>query len=309
MKVIMGVMGQTLSRDEITLLSHRGVSGVVLLGRNCSSLAAMRALIQDIKKINPDVRICLDHEGGRVMRIKDPSVMVPSSLSWDCPPTELCQRQLALKKAWAEPMRILKGVGIDMILGPCVDIHDAEQAVIGKLERSFSANPEVVYGLAMAWLEVCREQGLASCLKHWPGHGKACADSHIDMAYDRRDRDAVMADAQIFVKLFAYADAVMPSHVIYESVCDQPASRSKLWVEMMRSAGFNGPIISDCFSMKGSGDISLKDKLSQAYDAGVTDFMHLHEDPRVLNDALDALYDHIEASNPDRVNLSHMAMR
>jgi beta-N-acetylhexosaminidase len=66
-------------------------------------------------------------------------------------------------------------------------------------------------------------------------------------------------------------DAVMPAHVLYPAVDDQPAGYSRVWLqEVLRDMlRFDGLIFSDDLGMAGAkGAGSMRDRAALALDAG-----------------------------------------
>ena len=64
-----------------------------------------------------------------------------------------------------------------------------ESGVIG--DRAFHREPHIVAALAAALQRGLSEGGLASCGKHFPGHGYIRADSHHEVPVDERDYAAI----------------------------------------------------------------------------------------------------------------------
>ena len=65
---MMDVSGFTLTETEKTQLDKPSIGGVILFTRNYQDIHQIKKLIGEIRMINPDLLIAVDHEGGRVQR-------------------------------------------------------------------------------------------------------------------------------------------------------------------------------------------------------------------------------------------------
>jgi beta-N-acetylhexosaminidase len=96
---------------------------------------------------------------------------------------------------------------------------------------------------------------MASCGKHFPGHGFVKADSHLAVPVDKRTLKTILADdAAPYRWLGATLASVMPAHVIYPKVDSRPAGFSKIWLQdiLRTRLGFEGLVFSDDLSMVGA---------------------------------------------------------
>ncbi|MGO1283470.1 MAG: glycoside hydrolase family 3 N-terminal domain-containing protein, partial [Psychrobacter sp.] len=91
-------------------------------------------------------------------------------------------------------------------------------------------------------------------------------------AVDTRSLDEIMqSDMQPFAQTLPWLDALMPAHVIFSQVDDQPAGFSKIWLKdiIRDQLDFNGVLFSDDLCMAGAqaaGDVSARVKA--AIEAG-----------------------------------------
>jgi beta-N-acetylhexosaminidase len=100
-----------------------------------------------------------------------------------------------------------------------------------------------------------REVGVASCAKHFPGHGFVKADSHHEIPRDLREFAAIANDdMKPFAALADKFDSVMPAHIIFEKVDPMPAGFSWHWLKnvLRDELGFKGVIFSDDLTMEGA---------------------------------------------------------
>jgi len=106
---------------------------------------------------------------------------------------------------------------------PVLDLDYGASSVIG--DRAFHADPHAVFQLGQAVMLGMKDAGMAACGKHFPGHGFVRADSHVAIPVDERTlADIAITDLVPFrLMIEAGLAAVMPAHVIYPLVDEQPA--------------------------------------------------------------------------------------
>lgn len=254
--VMLDIQGTELSAADAALLSNPLVGGLIFFTRNYASPAQIADLSQAVREAaGHDILLAVDHEGGRVQRFRHDFTRLPplAKLGTKYEDDPLEALQLAHSAGWLMAAEV-RAVGIDFSFAPVLDLDFGGSQVIG--DRAFHRCPEVVTILAGAYIEGMREAGMASTGKHFPGHGWVQADSHLAIPRDNRQRRAIMEeDVYPFKTLFKHGlDAVMPAHVIYENVADQPAGFSSVWLQdiLRGELGFDGVIFSDDLSMEGA---------------------------------------------------------
>jgi beta-N-acetylhexosaminidase len=183
--------------------------------------------------------------------------------------------------------------GIDFSFAPVLDLDYGASSVIG--DRALHFDPNAVGALAGAIVQGFADAGMAAVGKHFPGHGFAGADTHLDVARDERPF------AEIFKKdLAPYRAAmkaglagVMPAHVIYAQCDAEPAGYSKYWLqEVLRGKlAFDGLIFSDDLSMAGASTVGGPPERARAALAAGCDMVLLCNDPEGQNKLLESLRD------------------
>jgi len=269
--VFLGVEGMELTADDRARLAHPLVGGVILFARNYESPSQVKALTAAIRALRtPSLLIAVDHEGGRVQRFRDGFSAIPPMRTLG----ELWDRDVA--KAAKEATRIgrtiadeLRQHGVDFSFTPVLDVDHGASAVIG--DRAFHRNPNAIAHLASALHDGLRAGGMAAVGKHYPGHGQVVADSHTDLPVDERDLAALVIDDLVPFGALIHRglEAIMPAHVVYPAVDDQPAGYSRKWLqEILRGRlGFDGLIFSDDLGMAGAqgvGDLVARAEASVA---------------------------------------------
>ena len=261
--LIIDIAGLELSSDDRHRLRHPLVGGLILFGRNWQDRAQLTALCRAVKKLRPDLLICVDHEGGRVQRFKtDGFTHLPTMRAlgrmWlhgqDKVPGEAAMQAMGAATACGYVLGAeLRACGVDFSFTPVLDLDHGESGVIG--DRAFARDPRVVAMLARCLMQGLLQSGMGNCGKHFPGHGFVRADSHTDMPVDRRSLKAILADdAQPYRWLDTVLTAVMPAHVVYPKVDSRPAGFSQRWLQgiLRGQLGFDGAVFSDDLSMAGA---------------------------------------------------------
>lgn len=263
--VMLDLDGQVLTQDDRRRLRHPLTGAVILFARNFRSRRQLTALVNDIREVRPECLIAVDHEGGRVQRFKtDGFTHLPTMASlgalWNQGDTE--SRWLALQRATAIGYILaaeLRACGIDLSFTPVLDLDWGRSQVIG--DRAFHADPHTVALLAKNLCHGLSLAGMSNCGKHFPGHGWAEADSHVDIPVDERSLEEILRDdAAPYRWLGLELGAVMPAHVIYPRIDNAPAGFSRRWIQdiLRDRLRFAGAVFSDDLAMAGArvaGDV------------------------------------------------------
>ncbi|GGO80559.1 beta-hexosaminidase [Marinobacterium nitratireducens] len=309
--LMLDLEGTRLSAMEAERLTRPGVGGVILFSRNYQNPEQLRQLVADVRAQAPDVLIAVDHEGGRVQRFRDGFTHLPAmgALASRHTADPAAARAEARELGWLMASELVS-LDIDLSFAPVLDLDYGRSRVIG--DRAFGAEAAAVTALAGAFVEGMREAGMAATGKHFPGHGWAEADSHLEIPVDERPYAAIeAADMQPFAALIrAGLDGIMPAHVIYSRIDDRPAGFSRHWLQQVLRGdlGFDGIIFSDDLSMEGAGFAGgYSARAASALEAGC-DMLLVCNDPRGACEVLDWLDAHPVAAGRDARRLRHRAV-
>jgi beta-N-acetylhexosaminidase len=302
--VVLDPVGPALTEDDRRRLLHPAAGGVILFAHNYESPEQLLALADEISHLrDPELPICVDHEGGRVQRFAQGFTAIPPmrqlGVLWDR------NRDLAKRAARAVGTVIaaeLGAHGVDFSFTPVLDLDYGASAVIG--HRAFHYDPTAVGVLAAELIHGLAGGGMAAVGKHFPGHGFVAADSHLAVPRDERPlkdlqrKDLVPYQAAIQAGLAA----VMPAHVIYAQADAEPAGYSKYWLqEILRGKlGFQGLIYSDDLSMEGASTVGGVAERAQAALAAGCDQVLLCQKPQEQEVLLDSLMS-VPLAVPERV--------
>jgi beta-N-acetylhexosaminidase len=291
--VVLDIAGFELTSEDRERLSHPLAGSVILFTRNYQSPEQLAALTKGIHELrSPSLLIAVDHEGGRVQRFREGFTRLPPMRKlgeiWDH--SSHRARQLAHQTGYVLAAE-LRACGVDFSFTPVLDLDYGSSSVIG--DRACHRNPQAVGELAHNLMLGLREGGMASCGKHFPGHGFVRADSHIAMPVDERSfADLEMDDLIPFKQMIDFGlQAVMPAHVIYPKVDARPAGFSPVWLQdiLRKRLGFNGVIFSDDLSMEGASVAGGPvERAEAAFEAGC-DMVLLCNNPASADQLLDGL--------------------
>lgn len=255
--LMLDLTGTTLSAEEVDLLAHPAIGGVIFFTRNYESIQQLTALVKLVRMAaQRPLLLAVDHEGGRVQRFRKQFTVLPAlaKLGEYYAEDPFTARQTAYRMGWLMAAE-LRVVDIDISFAPVLDLNYGVSQVIG--DRSLHSEPAIVSELAGAYISGMREAGMAATGKHFPGHGFVEADSHLAIPVDLRPKEQIMqADVLPFASLMQQGlKAVMPAHVIYEQVDNLPAGFSRIWLQdiLRDQLGFKGVIFSDDLSMEAAG--------------------------------------------------------
>lgn len=239
--------GTVLDAATADFLRNNSVRGVCLFRGNMVNAEQLSRLTADLREaMGPDALIAIDQEGGAVVR----STWVPA------PPAAMGlgaadDTELA-RSVGAAVARAVKAMGFNWNFAPVLDLNNnPHNPVIA--ERSFGADPQRATELAMAWMEGSASEGVACCVKHFPGHG----DTHVDSHRDLPTVDKPLAELEDFeFKPFRMAGndapALMTAHIVYPALdAEYPATMSRrILHDLLRSEwGYEGVIITDGMDM------------------------------------------------------------
>jgi len=291
--VVLDPEGPALTEDDRRRLRHPAAGGVILFAHNYENPEQLLALTAEIAGLRePELPVCVDHEGGRVQRFSLGFTAIPPmrrlGVLWDR------DREAARRTARAVGTVIsaeLGAHGVDFSFTPVLDLDYGASVVIG--HRAFHYDPNAVGALAAQLIEGLAGGGMAAVGKHFPGHGYAAADSHVAVPTDPRpSKDIFRKDLVPYqAAIKAGLAAVMPAHVIYPQADAEPAGYSKYWLQDVLRAklGFKGLIFSDDLSMEGASTAGGIPERAKAALAAGCDMVLLCQNPAGQDRLLDSL--------------------
>jgi beta-N-acetylhexosaminidase len=280
---VSGCAGLTLTEDEISFFMDNDPWGLILFARNIDTPDQVRALTSSFRAAvgRQNAPVMVDQEGGRVQRLKPPH--------WAKYPAPKLYGDLfeedadaAMRAAWLGARLIccdLYEVGITIDCLPCLDVRFPETVdAIG--DRAFSADPEVIIALGQSMVDGANASGVLPVIKHIPGHGRACVDSHLELPRVETDQSSLESvDFRPF-KALSHVSLGMTAHIVYAGIDAEYAGTqsTKVVQDVIRgNIGFDGCLMSDDISMHALGG-GFADRSRKIVDAGCDIVLHCNGD-------------------------------
>ena len=258
--VMVRLFGTELDADTAAFLKDNSVRGACLFRQNMTDAAQLTRLTKALRDVmGPQALIALDQEGGAVVR----STWVPA------PPSAMAlgaaNDPALAREVGAAVARAVRSLGFNWNFAPVLDLNNnPHNPVIA--ERSFGADPDTATRIALAWMAGSESEGVACCVKHFPGHG----DTHVDSHRALPTVDKPLAELERFefapFRMAAQGDnpapAMMTAHIVYPALdAEYPATMSRpILTGILREQwNYRGVIITDGMDMHA---------IAQRYGAG-----------------------------------------
>jgi beta-glucosidase-like glycosyl hydrolase len=230
--------------------SSMNVGGVVFLKGDTISVRMLCDSLTVWSKIGAFV--AMDAEWGLSMRLADaPDFPVNGNVDADVD-------DVLLYDYGQEVARESRLLGINVILGPVLDVVQTKGNIIGK--RSFGDDTQRVANLGIAYARGLEDGNVLSVAKHFPGQGNAKGDSHHVLSVLSRNRAEIDS-----IDLYPFKEyvknelsGIMIGHVAVPAL-DSVMHSSVLSVPIVKNLlrdtlGFEGLIFTDAMNMKGLGE-------------------------------------------------------
>jgi beta-N-acetylhexosaminidase len=247
-RFMLGFDGDSLPSELAEYLA-RGLAGVVIYQRNFSSAEHIQKLTAAIRRAaGRPVLIGIDQEGGTRFALREPFTAWPSAAELgrlgEVESAEQVARAIATE---------LGAVGCNLNFAPMLDLHVNSESPVTK-DRSFGSDPNLVARMGTAFDRGLRSGGVLSCAKHFPGHGDAAVDPHLDLpvfagTMERLESAELVPFA---AAIAAGVPLVMTAHILLPQIdSENPASLSRVMLDgvLRRRLRFDGVILADDLGM------------------------------------------------------------
>ncbi|MFI5524900.1 glycoside hydrolase family 3 protein [Streptomyces platensis] len=241
------------------LIAKYHVGGIIYFGwahntREPHQIADLSNGIQKAaaaQRIPVPVLISTDQEHGIVARVGAPATLFPGAMALGAGGSRDDARTAA-RIAGEE----LFAMGIRQDYAPDADVNvNPANPVIGV--RSFGADPQAVARMVAAEVKGYQGAGIASCAKHFPGHGDTDTDSHVGLPYIHHSAEEwERLDAPPFkAAIAAGIDSIMTAHIVVPAFdpSEDPATLSRpiLTGILRERLGYDGVVVTDSLGMEG----------------------------------------------------------
>lgn len=237
--------------EAIEIVGDQGLGGVILMEPEGWSATDVGPRLTELDAASPyGLVIATDEEGGPVQRL---AILgdLPSQREVSQTMTPEQAQQLITDHGVA-----LRAAGVDMVLGPVVDVEPIEGEPKLDQARFFAGPPDVVAAYGRAYTNGWSAAGLRPVLKHYPGHGSASADTHIGSGETPPLTDLEARDLVPYTALADQRNAVMVGHLTVPGLTNGvPATRSPEAIRYLRDVlGYGDALlITDALGMGAVG--------------------------------------------------------
>lgn len=304
-------------------LQNRQVGGVVLFDydlrrqayeRNIKNPQQVKKLIQDLqtRARTADSKraaelssalpllVSVDYEGGKVNRLSE-DYGYPKTVT----AKQFAQFSLDEQSAMANTMaETLNNAGFNLNFAPVVDLDYGSATFIARKARCFSSAPAKVIQDAGLMARTYTKAGIASTLKHFPGHGSAAGDTHLGLVDVTKTWQVSELEAyQALLKDRSIHPVIMTAHVVNRQLdpANLPATLSKTILQglLRDKMGYQGVIITDDMQMGAIAKLySPREALTLAINAGADMMMFANQQPEKWENPqtiIELIYDQVQS--------------
>lgn len=226
--------------------------GVILFKWSLDDVDSTKKLTSKIKDLaakefKAPLFIAMDHEGGKVIRLKKGMTPMP-----DASAIAANMNTVTSFRAGKIMGQELSALGINTNLAPVLDLGNAKSFL---QNRVWGASPEGVAHQTKYFIRGLKSAGIFSIAKHFPGHGVSSElNSHFYLPKFQKDFSKLwMEDLMPFREAIREEiEGLMTAHVAISNIDSrEPASLSTRFVHdiLREKMGFNGIVLTDDLEM------------------------------------------------------------
>ena len=247
-----------VTKQMAKLYRQYPAGGFCIFEKNIVDPKQLYRFTTSLHRLNPNVLLSIDEEGGRITRIgRNDKFDVPhfdymESLGKDKTAEEIYPIGVEIGRTIGGYLRHYQ---FDIDFAPVADVNtNPNNIVIGN--RAFGSDPDVAASAVRGVIAGLSENGIIGCLKHFPGHGDTTGDTHD--GYVRSDKTwEQLAECEMIpfrAGINAGAKMVMTAHIALPCVTGEDRLPSTLSQHILQDKlrgelGFGGVIVSDAICM------------------------------------------------------------
>ena len=260
------ITGTTRVSDEmLEKYAQYPCGGFALFRKNILSPSQLNIFVQRLHGMNAlTPMLGIDEEGGRIARIANHPANFGVKKVPPMGQIAASGDEAAAYDAGRTIGEYLRAYGLDIDFAPVADVNtNPRNPVIG--DRAFGDDPAIAAVMVQRVIQGLHDSGVASCIKHFPGHGDTATDTHTGYAETKKNWEEISACemAPFRAGIAVGTDFVMTAHIAAPSVTgtDEPSTMSYIILteKLRQELGYEGLIITDALSMG-----AIRDKYSSS---------------------------------------------
>ncbi|QGU05684.1 glycoside hydrolase family 3 N-terminal domain-containing protein [Corynebacterium comes] len=226
--------------DDALWKLQQGVGGIFITSWADTELLTTpgRNIVALREAVGRPFSVSIDFEGGRVQRhehVIGPRISAREMAATMSPEqVEHYARELGNSLRW-------HGVTVDF--APVLDVDAVGLDIVG--DRAFSTDPHLAGEYGAAFARGLASAGVTPVFKHFPGHGQASGDTHLELAVTPPVEQVIAHDLPPYsIALKQGGGAVMVGHMVVPGLGDgvTPSSLDPAAYELLRSGNYPGGV-------------------------------------------------------------------
>jgi beta-N-acetylhexosaminidase len=179
-RIIGSYPGLTPPASLLADISQGQLAGVIFFGGNIAGDTQIAGVIRQLRQaqarspVQVPLLLMTDQEGGLVRRLPGQPALSEKQIGQSANATA------AATAAGTAAGQNLASVGMNVNLGPVLDVYYQAGNFIDEYQRSYSSNPAAVATLGRAFITAQQKAGVAATAKHFPGLGSAAKTQDTD---------------------------------------------------------------------------------------------------------------------------------
>ena len=251
--LIIGTWEDTNTQTAVDMVEQNHLGGVIVMGYNLSEnptteqVTDMTEQISAARTKGQPVSIGVDQEGGPVSRLSTAALPFPPLMALAATDdSELVTEATTVQAA------NLTDLGFSIDFAPDADVTTGPEDVTINVRSAGTDHKDAAEVVADA-VAGYRAGGVASSVKHFPGHGRLGVDSHESLPVSEKSIEELEDTDLLPFKSAVEADVpmVMMGHIGLPDAKTTPATlNDKAYSAVRDTLGFDGVITTDALNMK-----------------------------------------------------------